>query len=240
VLGASFIGLEVAASLRTRGLEVDVVAPDQLPLQRVLGDQLGTYIQQVHEEHGVRFHLGRTASVIDENFVTLDNGERIEAGLVVAGVGVRLNGQLAADAGLQGQKGVQVNQYLQTSAADIYAAGDIAFWPDPHTRDRIHVEHWVVAQRQGQTAARNILGAEEPFDAVPFFWSSHYDMSVSYVGHAQSWDRIDVSGSLVDRDATVTVYRGDAALAVATVGRDRGSLMAEVALEQGRRTLARA
>ena len=240
VLGASFIGLEVAASLRTRGLEVDVVAPDHLPLQRVLGDQLGKYIQQVHEEHGVRFHLGRTASLIDASFVTLDNGERIEAGLVVAGVGVRLNGQLAADAGLLGQRGVEVNRYLQTSAPDIYAAGDIAFWPDPQTGDRIHVEHWVVAQRQGQTAARNILGAEEPFEAVPFFWSSHYDMSVSYVGHAQSWDRIDVSGSLVDRDATVTFCRGDAALAVATVGRDRGSLMAEVALEQGRRALAQA
>jgi 3-phenylpropionate/trans-cinnamate dioxygenase ferredoxin reductase subunit len=134
---------------------------------------------------------------------------------------------------------VEVNRFLETSAPDIYAAGDIAFWPDPHTGDRIHVEHWVVAQRQGQTAARNILGAEEPFDAVPFFWSAHYDMSVSYVGHAQSWERIDVAGSLVDRDSTVTFYRGDAPLAVATVGRDRGSLMAEVALEQGRRVLAR-
>jgi apoptosis-inducing factor 3 len=231
VLGASFIGLEVAASLRNRGLEVHVVAPEQLPLERVLGPELGEFVKRLHQEHGVVFHLGRTAAAVEEKLVRLDNGEGIEAGLVVAGVGVRLTSQLAADAGLAGQKGVDVDQFLETSVPGIYAAGDIAFWPDPHTGDRIHVEHWVVAQRQGQTAARNILGAAQPFDAVPFFWSSHYDVSISYVGHAQSWDRIGISGNVGNRDATVTFYRGDLPLAVATIGRDRGSLMAEVALE---------
>jgi NADPH-dependent 2,4-dienoyl-CoA reductase/sulfur reductase-like enzyme/nitrite reductase/ring-hydroxylating ferredoxin subunit len=232
VLGASFIGLEVAASLRARGVEVHVVAPERVPLERVMGPELGAFIRTVHEQHGVHFHLGQAAAEIAGDSVTLENGARITADLVVAGIGVRPNIDLAAAAGLTVRQGIDVTEYLETSAPGIFAAGDIASWPDARHRARLRVEHWVVAQRQGQTVARNMLGAAEPFDAVPFFWSSHYDVTISYVGHAEQWDEIQLSGDLAARDGAATFRRGDEVLAVATVGRDRTSLLAELAMER--------
>jgi apoptosis-inducing factor 3 len=231
VLGASFIGLEVAASLRARGLEVHVVAPEARPLERIMGRDLSDFVRALHEAHGVAFHLGRTASRIDAGTVTLDNGEHIPADMVVAGIGVSPNDALATDAGLAVERGVLVDQYLETSETGLFAAGDVARYPDPRTGDRIRVEHWVVAQRMGQTAARNIIGRREPFDAVPFFWSRHYDVSIRYVGHAERWDEIQISGNAQDRDCAVTFRDHGKTLAVATVGRDQASLEAEVALE---------
>jgi NADPH-dependent 2,4-dienoyl-CoA reductase/sulfur reductase-like enzyme/nitrite reductase/ring-hydroxylating ferredoxin subunit len=234
VIGASFIGLEVAASLRARNskLAVHVIAPESLPLERVMGRELGRYIQSLHEDHGVVFHLQRTVAQIEANAVVLDDGQRLTADLVAVGVGVRPRLQLAEAAGLSVDKGVLVNEYLETSAPGVYAAGDIARWPDPHSGDRIRVEHWVVAQRQGQTAARNILGARERFDQVPFFWSAHYDVSINYVGHAGPHDDLRVSGSASARDVAVKFVTGDRITALATLFRDAESLEAEFAMER--------
>jgi NADPH-dependent 2,4-dienoyl-CoA reductase/sulfur reductase-like enzyme/nitrite reductase/ring-hydroxylating ferredoxin subunit len=231
VIGSSFIGLEVAASLRARNIAVHVVAPEQIPLERVLGEQLGRFIRSLHEEHGVVFHLGHTAKSIEHDAVVLDDDARLPADLVVFGVGVRPRLALAEQAGLALDRGVVVNEELETSEPGIYAAGDIARWPDPHSGERIRVEHWVVAQRQGQTAARNILGAHERFAQVPFFWSAHYDATINYIGHAAAWDRVEIDGNPTERDLAVRFMRGDKLLALATLFQDEKSLREEIAME---------
>lgn len=233
VVGAGFIGLEVAAALRTRGIEVHVVAPEAQPMERVFGPELARFIRALHSSHGVVFHLEQTVAAVTADAVTLASGAVLPADLVVFGVGVRPRDVLAREAGLEVDNGVVVDRYLETSVPGIYAAGDVARWPDPRTGHRIRVEHWVVAQRQGQVAARNMLGRREPFDAVPFFWSQHYDVPIVYVGHAASWDRIDVAGSVDERDALLAYRLGGKTLAVAGIYRDQACLQAEVALEQG-------
>ncbi|MGA2493793.1 MAG: FAD-dependent oxidoreductase [Roseiarcus sp.] len=232
VLGTSFIGLEVAAALRARGIEVHVVAPDKRPLERVLGPQLGDFVRALHEEHGVVFHLEDTAVSIDGKQLKLKGGNVLEADLVVAGVGVRPRIELAERAGLAMDRGVVVDAYLETSAPGIFAAGDIARWPDSRSGEAIRVEHWVVAERQGQVAALNMLGRRKKFAAVPFFWSQHYDIPINYVGHAEKWDELAIEGDIAGKDCLVRFKRQGRTLAVASIFRDVESLQAEIEMEQ--------
>lgn len=232
VIGASFIGLEVAASLVTRGLKVHVIAPEKLPLERILGTELGTLIRKVHEDKGVRFHFGRTAISVDAKAVVLDDGTRVEADLVAAGIGVRPNLALGESAGVTLDKGIAVNEFLETSISGIFAAGDVARWPDAYSDARLRVEHWVVAERQGQVVARNMLGFRDRFDDIPFFWSQHYDtVSIRYSGHVERWDETRIDGDLMKLDCAVSYMVGGKRRAMATINRDRQSLENEVAME---------
>ncbi len=233
VIGASFIGLEVAASLRARKVEVHVVAPEERPMEKILGKEMGDFIRALHAENGVHFHLKDTVEKLDGRRATLKGGSTIEADLVVVGVGVKPRLALAEQAGLAIDRGVSVNEYLETSIPGIFAAGDIARWPDPHSGQNIRVEHWVVAQRQGQTAARNMMGRQQRYDAVPFFWSQHYDAVVSYLGHAESFDDVQIDGSISGKDCMLRYLKGGRVLAVASINRDLDNLRAELAMERG-------
>ena len=232
VIGASFIGLEVAASLRNREIEVHVVAPEKRPMEKILGPDMGDFVHSLHKEHGVIFHLENTATAIDGKRVQLKGGESLDADLVVVGIGVRPRLELAEKAGLALDRGVTVNEYLETSAQGIFAAGDIARWPDPHTGEKIRVEHWVVAERQGQTAALNMLGEREKHSAAPFFWSQHYDIPINYVGHAEKWDEIAIDGDIAAKDCLLRFKRNGRVLAVVSIFRDVANLKSEVAMER--------
>ncbi|HTA99625.1 MAG TPA: FAD-dependent oxidoreductase [Bradyrhizobium sp.] len=235
VIGASFIGLEAAAALRARNIEVHVVGLEQRPMERVLGRAMGDFVRALHEEHGVVFHLGDTVTGMEGKRATLRSGVVIEADFVVIGVGVRPRLALAENAGLAIDRGVSVNAHLETSVPGIYAAGDIARWPGSYSRENLRVEHWVVAERQGQTVARNMLGQRETFDAVPFFWSQHYDVPINYVGHAEKWDEIAIDGDIAARDCLLQYKSGGRVLAVASIYRDLASLEAELAMERATR-----
>jgi NADPH-dependent 2,4-dienoyl-CoA reductase/sulfur reductase-like enzyme len=207
------------------------VALEKEPLDRVMGHEIGQFMRGLHEAHGVIFHLQDTISRVEGRRVILRSGASLEADLLVLGVGVRPACTLAERGGLSVDRGVVVDEYLETSAPGIFAAGDVARWPDPRSGERVRIEHWVFAERQGQVAARNLLGTRERFDAVPFFWTRQYGISVKHVGHAQTWDETVVDGSLEAKDCAVTFKRQGRTLAVATISRDLQNLQTEAAME---------
>jgi apoptosis-inducing factor 3 len=234
VIGSSFIGLEVAASLRSRGREVTVISQDSVPLGNILGKELGHFVQRLHEKHGVRFLLDTKPQEILHDKVEIDKGRSVDAGLVVLGVGVSPRTSLADEAGIQVDNGVVVDEMLRTSASDVFAAGDIARYPEPVSGEQTRIEHWVAAERQGQSVARSILGIGGPFRQTPFFWSQHYDVQISYVGHASKWDSCRIEGDLDKSNACAIYRRADRIIAVATIGRDCLSLQVEAVMEDGK------
>jgi len=234
LLGGSFIALEAAAALRDRGLDITIVAKEDQPLANIFGPQLSKAICAVHEAHGNRFILGRTITATSEGEVMLDDGSRLACDVLLVGTGVKPAIELAVVAGFTADQGVVVDPYLATSAPDVFAAGDIAAWPDPHSDQRIRVEHWTVAERQGQVAARNMLGERQAFRDVPFFWTKHFDFAVRYLGHAAHWDEISLDGDLGTRDCTIHYLEKGRRAAAAFVGRDAACLAWREAMERNR------
>ncbi len=231
VIGSSFIAMEAAAALRARGAEVDVVSPEHVPFDRVFGLAMGEYIRAIHQRNGVRFHLGTVASGFDGRAVTTANGDRIEADVVLVGIGVQPRVDLARSAGAEVDNGVIVDEFLQTAVPGIYAAGDIASYPNPLSGDRLRIEHWVMAQRQGQVAAANMLGNLLPFQSIPFFWSEQFGTAIRYVGNAARWDQVIVDGEIESGSFTIRYFSEGIHCATASVGRDRDNLEDELNLE---------
>lgn len=230
VLGSGFIGLETAAALRERGLQVHVVSLDQQPLEKVLGPELGGFIRALHESHGVVFHMGTSLASIAAHTVLLNDGSELAADLVIIGVGVRPRIALAQATGLAVDHGILVDEYLQTSVPGIYAAGDVARWHDVGSGATRRVEHWVLAERHGQVAAENMLGARRRFEDTPFFWSAHYDTTIRYAGYAPSWDALQIDGDIAARDCLVSYWKDGQRIAVAAIGRDVQALQCAQAL----------
>jgi NADPH-dependent 2,4-dienoyl-CoA reductase/sulfur reductase-like enzyme/nitrite reductase/ring-hydroxylating ferredoxin subunit len=231
IVGASFIALEVAASLRERGIAVHIAVREGDPLEPVFGKEIGKFVRELHEAHGVVFHKGETIVRLDGRKAILSKGTVVEADFVVLGIGVRPVVSFAEKAGLKVDNGVVVDEFLESSAKGIFAAGDIARWPDPGSGQLNRIEHWVVAERLGQTAARNMLGRKERFAAVPFFWTQQYDLTVRYIGHAEKWDAVQIDGNLEAKDCAAAFRLGDSVLAVATINRDLQNLKTEVEIE---------
>jgi NADPH-dependent 2,4-dienoyl-CoA reductase/sulfur reductase-like enzyme/nitrite reductase/ring-hydroxylating ferredoxin subunit len=241
VIGASFIGMEVASSLRARGCEVTVVAPDEVPFQKILGPQIGRLFQDIHQEHGVKFKLGTSVSGFDNerkvSAAMLEDGERLDADLVVVGVGVKPNTDFIEGLVMHQDGGVIVDEYM-CAAEGVYAAGDIAYFPNPLTRQHQRIEHWRTAMQQGRIAAHNMAGKETQYDSVPFFWTRQFDVGLLYVGHAQRWEEIIYHGDLYTRDFLAFYVKENRVLAVAGMNRDQEMAAAEELMRLGRMPMA--
>ena len=222
LIGSGFIGMELASSLRARGLAVDVVAPETIPFARILGDPVASYLKRRHEEKGVTFHMGTTAVDISgrkgAKAVVLSDGTRLDADFVVFGLGVQPATDWLAGSGLVRGGGVPVNARLETEHPDILAAGDIAVVPNSAGGDGIRIEHWVVAERQGQHAARSMLGSSAVYEEVPFFWTRQTGISLKYAGFAREWDAIAVRGDVDKGRFLAGYYRTGALVAAASIG----------------------
>jgi len=231
VIGASFIGLEAAAALRHRQVEIDLVSVEEVPLEHVFGAEVGRELQKLHERNGVRFHLSAVVEEFDGRTVRLKGGETLEADFVVVGIGVKPRTALADRAGAKTDHGVLVDQFLETSVPGIYAAGDIASYPNAITGSRTRIEHFVVAERQGQVAAANMLGQRKSFDSAPFFWTEQYGVSIRYVGRASGWDAATCEGDFGTGSLIARYFSDGTHCATATIGRDKINLEDELSLE---------
>ncbi len=240
VLGASFIGLEVASALRKRGLAVEVVAPDRLPLEKVFGAQIGRRLKAEAEQAGVRFHLGLTAFSVQGNgrarYLVLSDGSHLEADALVVGVGVRPAVEYLAGSGLAEAGAVPVDARQATAAEGIFAAGDIALLKEAASGPPRRIEHWAEAERQGRHAARAMLGKSPLPREAPFFWTRQHGKSFKYVGHAPVWERVVFRGDPERESFLAGYYVGETLRAVASLGKDRDQDLIRLgeALEAGR------
>lgn len=242
VVGASFIGLEAAAALRQRKLNVHVIAPDEIPLAKSVGSAVGNMIRTVHEKYGVVFHLGRKLASYAGTKATLDDGTELDADFIVLGTGVRPRTQLAEDAGLAVASsdkggGVIVNERLETQVSGIFAVGDISRYPNAVTGKPIRIEHWVHAQRQGQFVARRIMGDNDAFEDIPFFWTAHFDTSLRYLGHVNELGEPSVEGNIEAQNFALTFSDATGGEALLTCNQDLKSLETEVLWELNRHPL---
>ena len=237
MVGGSFIAMEVAAALTQRGMKVHVVAPEQVPFEKTLGSRVGRMYQHVHEEQGVRFHLGQKVSHFDGDGslrqVVLDNGTRIDAELAVVGIGV-----LPVSDYLQGVKtnsdlSINVDMQMQV-APDVWAAGDIACFPDWRTGQRIRIEHWRLAEQLGRVAAHNMADRSTLYHGVPFFWTVHYKTITDYVGYASDYDEIVYDGSPESRQFIAYYIKDGRVLATSGCEENRRlCAIAEVMRDEG-------
>ena len=225
IVGSGFIGMEVASSLNQQGLDVTVVTPSEVPFKKVLGEEVGKMLMQIHESHGVKFELESKAISFKGDgkvsSVELESGKVLPADMVVVGIGVEPATEFVEGIALDGNdKSIPVNQYLQ-AAPNVYAAGDIAQFPHFMTGESVRIEHWRLAMQHGRAAARNMMGENTAFESVPFFWTGQYDVKLRYIGHAEKWDDAIVQGSLAEK-SFLTFYAKDGEVqAVSGIGRDR-------------------
>jgi 3-phenylpropionate/trans-cinnamate dioxygenase ferredoxin reductase subunit len=217
VIGAGWIGTEVAASARQRGLDVTVIDPLTVPLERVLGTEVGAVYRDIHADHGVRMLLGTGVEAFEGSTtverVRTTDGRTLDCDLVVIGIGVQPRTALAVQGGLYVDDGILVDEHLQTSMPGVFAAGDVAMTHYPFNGRQIRVEHWANALHQGPVAARNMLGRAEPYDRVPYFFSDQYDVGMEYTGYAPTWDRVVLRGDPATREFIAFWLTGDHVLA---------------------------
>jgi 3-phenylpropionate/trans-cinnamate dioxygenase ferredoxin reductase subunit len=237
IIGASFIGLEVAAAMRARELNVHVVAPEKVLMEKIFGSKIGERIRRLHESNGVHFHLGVEPEKINGEGrvqdVLLSDGTSLPADVVIAGIGIIPAVHFLEDTEIVENHAIPVNGMLRTKAEDIFAAGDIALVPDFIMGGNRRIEHWVEAERQGQHAARCMLGSREEYREVPFFWTKQYDTSMKYVGYAMGYNKIVFRGD-VDSDSFLAgYYNSKRLLAVAGIGKTEEIIIFSELLKSG-------
>ncbi len=224
VIGASFIAMEAAASLRKRGKAVTVIAPDKVPFERVFGQEIGQMFKSVHESNGMRFRLGEGVAGFEGDGavqrIVLSNGEKVDADLAVVGIGVMPATNFLEGFEKHKDGGLITDKFLQ-AADDVFAAGDIVHYPDPRTGAPVRIEHWRIAEQQGRTAAKNMMRQLFAFDSVPFFWTTQFDATLNYVGHAREWDEIRFDGDPAAQEFTALYIKDGKVMAAAGMNRDR-------------------
>jgi len=237
IIGAGFIGLESASALRKRDIEVHLVAPELVPLERVFGAMIGNRIKAEHEKSGVYFHSGVTAEEIKKNGSTarilLSDQSGIEADMIIAGIGIVPAVGFLEESGLVETGAIPVNEFLQTENENVFAAGDVAVVPDSITGEKRRIEHWVEALRQGQHVARSMLGKKSDYSEVPFFWTHQYEMEIRYVGYVKSPDMIKFRGDAAGESFVAGFYEKGRLKAAAGLGREKEIILLGEILKAG-------